>query len=37
MNKYELIGIVFGIVIFTTILVATIWTDRTEPRPGRRG
>ena len=36
MNKYELIGIIFGIIIFTTILAAAIWTERTDlPRETR--
>jgi hypothetical protein len=35
-SKYEMIGMVLGIVIFGTILVAAIWAGSSDPRPGRR-
>lgn len=34
MNRYEMIGVVLGIVIFGAILVATVWAGRTDPRSG---
>jgi hypothetical protein len=37
MSKYEMIGLVYGIIIFGIILVGAVWAGRTDPRPPRRG
>jgi hypothetical protein len=37
MNRYELIGVVLGIIIFGTIVLAAVWAGRTDAHPPRRG